>query len=135
MSGRTTAYGRAVNSRNYGPDVLAQPLRKRREVPQVPTELGLVVEDAASGFCGAVVIADRGSLTLEDRHGGRRVFPYAAAAFLLDGRPVTLTRPVHHSPVASARTASGSVAVTGQRARVARAGRIFVEGLHDSELV
>src|SRR6185312_9263743 len=33
------------------------------------------------------------------------------------------------------RTASGSVAVLGLRARVARESRIFVEGKHDAELV
>ena len=33
------------------------------------------------------------------------------------------------------RTASGSVAVPGTRARVAKASRIFVEGRHDAELV
>jgi hypothetical protein len=33
------------------------------------------------------------------------------------------------------RTASGSVKVEGQRARVARASRIWVEGKHDAELV
>jgi hypothetical protein len=48
---------------------------------------------------------------------------------------VTLVRPVAVSPVAARRTASGSLAVHGQRARVARAGRILVEGRHDSELV
>ncbi|EST35912.1 hypothetical protein N566_17045, partial [Streptomycetaceae bacterium MP113-05] len=32
-------------------------------------------------------------------------------------------------------TASGSVAVPGARARVARAGRLYVEGRHDAELV
>ncbi|MGB0436963.1 MAG: DUF3097 family protein, partial [Mycobacterium sp.] len=34
-----------------------------------------------------------------------------------------------------ARTASGSVAVAGARAKVARASRIYVEGRHDAELV
>ncbi|MGB8995724.1 MAG: DUF3097 family protein, partial [Pseudonocardiaceae bacterium] len=38
----------------YGPDVLRQP-RRRPEVLQRPAETGLVVEDAASGFCGAVL--------------------------------------------------------------------------------
>ncbi|OEV06915.1 DUF3097 family protein, partial [Streptomyces nanshensis] len=33
------------------------------------------------------------------------------------------------------RTASGSIAVQGAKARVARAGRIYVEGRHDAELV
>uniref|UniRef100_UPI0020290474 DUF3097 family protein n=1 Tax=Actinotalea sp. C106 TaxID=2908644 RepID=UPI0020290474 len=38
-------------------------------------------------------------------------------------------------PSAPTRTASGSVAVHGARARVARGGRIWVEGKHDAELV
>ncbi len=37
--------------------------------------------------------------------------------------------------MAPTRTASGSVAVQGVKARVARASRIFVEGRHDAELV
>jgi hypothetical protein len=32
-------------------------------------------------------------VTLEDRHGKRRVFPLAPAAFLLDGQVVTLVPP------------------------------------------
>ena len=39
------------------------------------------------------------------------------------------------APAKPTRTASGSVAVPGARARVARASRIFVEGRHDAELV
>jgi hypothetical protein len=101
----------------------------------IEAERDLVVEDATSGFCGAVVIIDRGSVTLEDRHGRRRVFPYAEGAFLLDGKRVTLARPKPPSPIRGTRTASGSVAVPHAPARVARAGRILVEGVHDAELV
>ena len=43
-----------------------------------------------------------------------------------------VTRP---APAKATRTASGSVAVHGSKARVARASRIFVEGRHDAELV
>ncbi len=39
------------------------------------------------------------------------------------------------APAKPTRTASGSLAVHGARARVARASRIFVEGRHDAELV
>jgi hypothetical protein len=88
-------------------------------------------------FCGEIVAVDRdlGTLTLEDRRGRRRGFPLGPG-FLLEGRPVVLTPPVtRRAPAASRRTASGSVAVTGGRARVARASRIFVEGRHDAELV
>jgi hypothetical protein len=124
-----------VPRRDYGPDVLAGSLPPRRTVREVAAELDLVVEDVETGFCGAVVSSDRATLTLEDRHGRRRLFPWAKAGFSLEGEVVTLVRPVAVSPVASRRTASGSLAVHGQPARVARAGRILVEGRHDSELV
>ena len=125
-------------------DVLATPPRRRR-VPEVPAEPDLVVETADGGFCGAVVGVGRAvdagekrdAVTLEDRHGRRRVFAMLPAAFLLDGRPVTLTRP---APTAAPkqprrRTASGSFAVPNAPARVARASRIWVEGDHDAALV
>jgi Protein of unknown function (DUF3097) len=121
-----------VRSKDYGPDALVAP--RRREVPRVTAELELVVEDSGSGFCGAIVELDRGSVTLEDRHGRRRVFPYSAGGLLIDGRPVRLERPVIASPIRAARTASGSVRVE-TAARVARASRILVEGRHDAELV
>ena len=123
-----------MNSRDYGPDVLATK-RVRTRPPVIEAEPDLVVEDAGSGFCGAVVTVDRASVTLEDRHGRRRVFPYAEGAFLLDGKRVTLARPTPQSPIRSARTASGSVALTGAAARVAVRSRILVEGVHDAELV
>jgi hypothetical protein len=118
-------------------DVLAtDDWRRRRTIPEVEAEPDLVVEDADSGFCGAVVGFELGHVVLEDRHGKRRNFPLEPAAFLLDGRVVTLKKPtaqgVRRKP---GRTASGSVAVAGQAARVARAGRIWVEGIHDAALV
>ena len=123
-----------MRSKEYGDDVLAVK-RVRARPPVIEAESDLVVEDTASGFCGAIVVIDRGSVTLEDRHGRRRVFPYAEGAFLLDGRRVTLARPRPQTPIRSARTASGSVAVNGAEARVAIRSRILVEGVHDAELV
>ena len=131
-----------MRSRQYGPDVLGngpQRLRKR-EIPQVVAERGLVVEDIAAEFCGAVIFCEKEAVTLEDRHGRRRVFPLRPAPFLMDGKPVMLVRP---SPQAGpnghggrpARTASGSVAAPPSRAKVAKASRIYVEGRHDAELV
>jgi hypothetical protein len=122
-------------SGRYDGDVLRQPAR-RRVVPEVPAEPDLVVEDVDSGFCGAVVGFELGAVVLEDRFGKRRNFPPRPAGFLLDGAPVTLVRPAVATPVPGRRfTASGSVALPGQPARVARAGRIWVEGLHDATLV
>ncbi|MBB0228799.1 DUF3097 domain-containing protein [Streptomyces calidiresistens] len=131
--------------REYGPDLTPPWKRKRAPVPEVPAEPDLVVEEAVTGFCGAVIRCERTAqgptVTLEDRFGKQRVFPLEPAGFLLEGRPVTLVRPrperAPDRPGAPApgRTASGSVALPGARARVARAGRIYVEGRHDAELV
>ena len=130
-----------MQSRQYGADVLAggNGLGRRRpgqrEVAKVTVERGLVVEDSEGRFCGAVVGYEKGAVTLEDRHGKRRVFPLAPAAFLLEGQPVTLVPPASGQPARPARTASGSVAAPSARAKVARASRIYVEGKHDAELV
>ena len=125
-----------MRSRDYGPDVLAAGRPTRRAVREVPAEADVVVEEAGSGFCGAVVDCARDAVTLEDRRRRRRVFPLAPAGFLLDGAPVTLVRPVAPAaPRRPGRTASGSVAVPGAPARVARASRIWVEGIHDAALV
>ncbi|GAA0260442.1 DUF3097 domain-containing protein [Cryptosporangium japonicum] len=125
---------RPVRSKDYR-DVLAGDWRKRRTIPTVEAEPDLVVEDANSGFCGAVISCAKDAVTLEDRFGNRRVFPLGPAAFLVDGEPVTLTRPTSNAPVTPQRTASGSIAVAGVPARVAKASRIYVEGVHDAALV
>jgi hypothetical protein len=108
--------------------------RVRRQIPEVPAEPGVVAEDPASGFCGAVVAVDSRAVTLEDRHGNRRVFPLQPAAFLFEGAPATLVPPAR-GPAGPVRSASGSVKVVGHTARTARAARIWVEGLHDAELL
>lgn len=143
-------------SRQYGPDLTPQP--RRKPLPTVEASSGLVVEDVETGFCGAIVRVEKTpegfTVTLEDRFEKLRAFPLGPG-FHLDGAPVTLIRPgaaqtgaAHTSgspsgtspspatgPAAPRRTASGSVAVPSARARVARAGRIYVEGRHDAELV
>lgn len=126
---------RRVRSKDYGRDVLSGDWRrpKKGQIPEVAAEPGLVAEDPSSGFCGAVVACEKDAVTLEDRFGKRRVFPLAKAGFLMDGKPVTLVRPVRAA--GPARSASGSIAVPNLRARVARESRIYVEGRHDAELV
>ena len=105
--------------------------RARRRLATVPhatapsrpvaAERDLVVEDAETGFCGAVVRCEKTAggftVTLEDRRGRHRVFPLGAG-FLVDGAPVAAgpagCRP---APAVARRTASGSVAVLRCRAR------------------
>lgn len=118
----------------YGSDVLAgNPHRKPRSA-EVPLEIGMVVEDAQSGFVGAVVRVEYGRMQLEDRHGRTKPFP-VGPGYLIDGKPVILIPPRTAAPAAPTRTASGSVAVPTARAKVALASRIYVEGRHDAELV
>ena len=102
-------------------------------VPELAIEPGLVVEETATGFVGAVVRYANALIELEDRHGAVRTFPLGPG-YLVDGRPVSLVKP---TPAAAGpqRTASGSFAVAESRARVAQPSRIFVEGRHDAELV
>ncbi|MET9292704.1 DUF3097 domain-containing protein [Streptomyces sp. NPDC003077] len=128
-----------MRSRQYGPD-LTPPWKRQRPAPEVPADPDLVVEEVGTGFCGAVIRCEKTAqgptVTLEDRFGKRRVFPMEPRGFLLEGQVVTLVRPQERPvPSGPARTASGSLAVPGARARVARAGRIYVEGRHDAELV
>lgn len=118
----------------YGFDVLARNPHTPTRVRSVehPAERGLVVEDPSSGFVGAVVRIENGRVELEDRNRRVRSFPLGPG-FLVEGKPVILVKP--KVAAAPARTASGSVAVSGAKARVALASRIYVEGRHDAELV
>ncbi|GAA4701260.1 Protein of unknown function (DUF3097) [Promicromonospora umidemergens] len=128
----------------YGPDVLSPAFpgahRGRRPTSQpTPAEPGLVVEEVETGWVGAVVRVEKSGgmhvVVLEDRRGRTRTFPLGPG-FWVEGKPVVLTAPVlNRAPAQPTRTASGSVAVHGSRARVARGSRIWVEGKHDAELV
>jgi hypothetical protein len=123
----------------YDGDPLSRNWRRPKAVPEIPADTDLVVEEAETGFCGAVVTVEKGPggrlVTLEDGRGRRRVFPLGPG-YLIDGEPVTLVVPEQRSAsTAPRRTASGSVAVPNARARVARRSRIYVEGRHDAELV
>ncbi|MDR6690558.1 hypothetical protein J2X55_001457 [Microbacterium sp. 1154] len=119
----------------YGTDVLARGWRDagRIKPAEVAASADLVVEIAGDGFVGAVTRIDGMNVELEDRFGKRRLFPLGGG-FLVDGKPVVLKAPAAASK-GRTRTASGSFAVADQRARTARASRIFVEGKHDAELV
>lgn len=119
----------------YGSDVLAGDWKNagRKPVPSVEAVRDLVVEEASTGFCGAITRLEAQTVELEDYFGKKRVFPLTGS-FLIEGEPVRLTAP-SRAAAGRGRTASGSFSVGDQKARVARASRIFVEGRHDAELV
>jgi hypothetical protein len=124
-----------VTDDRYGDDVLSGDWKRSARPVATPTDAvrDLVVEELGSGFTGAIVRVSAGLVELEDWKGRVRAFPLSGS-FLIDGAPVALRVP-RATTGGRARTASGSFAVDGARARVARESRIFVEGRHDAELV
>ncbi|GGC58602.1 DUF3097 domain-containing protein [Hoyosella rhizosphaerae] len=124
----------------YTGDILGGHARNRRKTyPALAAEIGMVVEDAVTGYCGAIVGFERtydgDFLRIEDAARCTRLFRLRDGGFLLEGERVTLTRPVAKAPEKLTRSASGSVRVSNVKARTARASRIWVEGVHDAELV
>ncbi len=120
----------------YGGDPIAR-MRERKSAPltrKVAMASGMWLEDAATGFYGRLASANKQTVTLQDFDGQRKAFP-ADSIFLLDDEPVLLGPPAAKQPAGRARSASGSFHVADAKARTARAGRIFVEGKHDAELV
>lgn len=121
----------------YGDDVLARD-RAASALPSVrpvPAETGLVVELPDSGFVGAVLGVEAGTVRLEDRRGVVRAYPLGRG-FLVEGESIELVAPRGRPrDTGRARSVSGSFLVTDTPARVARESRIWVEGRHDAELV
>jgi hypothetical protein len=100
---------------------------------------GLLVKQRGTPISGTVIGLVNGQLQVRDRQGFEHRMALLRGGFEVDGQVVTLVEPRGPAPgtpaTAPTRTASGSVAVPGQRAQVARASRILVEGIHDAELV
>jgi len=123
---------------NYDRDILDDfaESKKPTRYPTVEVSIGLVVEDRAGGFVGDVVRWNYEAITLRDRNQYLRHFTWKPGGFLLEGKPVTLTRPAQQATATQQVTASGSIAADRSAgARVAKASRIWVEGKHDAELL
>src|SRR5699024_7687224 len=114
---------------------------KRRQVPEVPAEPGLMIEVLADDFVGEVVggekTIDGWCVKLEDRHGAQRLFPLRPGGFLLEGQRVSLSRYVapREVPIQPTVSNSGSRRVANVEAKVAAPSRIWVEGIHDAAIV
>lgn len=111
-----------------------------RAIPEVVAVTGLVVEVASNDFVGAVTACTPREVVLRDRRGRERRFSRAPGAFYVDDVRVHLVPPPAAAGTAAAHTEprtsnSGSIAVDHVPARVARASRILVEGVHDAALV
>jgi hypothetical protein len=127
-----------LNGMAYERDILTEfaEERKKPKFPSVTAAQGMVVEHRSSGFVGDIVKMTFQAVTLRDRKGMHRHFGWTDGGFRVDGKPVTLVRPkAAPVPAGPKITASGSVSAGSTAARVAMAGRIWVEGKHDAELV
>ena len=110
---------------------------RRRHGPRyrlVEARRGLVVEHRASGVVGSIRSFTDAEVVLNDRFGRDRPVRPLPGGFLVEGEPCTLVPPAA-APRAPTVTASGSLAAAPAPAKVARASRILVEGVHDAELV
>jgi len=125
----------------YNKGILSGPIdldggRARPVYPKVAAVPGLEVEQRGTGLRGVVVAYGKGTVTVRDGNGRDRPVRLIDGGFMVERRQVTLVAPTASGAgSAPRRTASGSVAVANAPARIARASRILVEGLHDAELV
>ncbi|MEM8924891.1 MAG: DUF3097 family protein [Actinomycetota bacterium] len=118
-----------------GPVDIGGPRKRTPDWPRVAAERGLTVRHRTTGTVGTVVRFAGTQVTLRDGNGREHVLPVAAGAFSVDGRTVTLVRPTPAARKEPTETASGSVPPPDRKARVARASRLLVEGIHDAELI
>ena len=136
-----------------GSGILAGPFdgpeRQERHFPRHEATPDTLVLHRSSGFLGVIVELDAGRnhVVVRGQTGLEKRLPNTPGSFAVDGNAVTLVAPTRapearkpehlaHAQISTTtKTASGSRAVVGARARVARASRILVEGVHDAELV
>jgi hypothetical protein len=109
--------------------------RKPPPAPVVEVSVGATVRHRGSRFLGRVVRLTAGTVELRDDRGNVRAFPVADGGFEVEGRTVTIRARRTAAATAPTRTASGSIAGPTQRATVAKASRLLVEGVHDAELI
>jgi hypothetical protein len=117
---------------------LNAPSKAKRDYPVVPVRSGLILEDRASGIVGVVTQFNNPRLVLRDRHGREHSVRYEPGSVRADidgkGVPCTLVIP-RQEAAEPAMTASGSISMGNVPARMARASRLWVEGIHDAALI
>lgn len=113
------------------------PVSRRLARRTVFVEPGARVVHTPTATAGVVVRFVEGSLLiLRDASGRDHQLRPTDGLFSVDGEPVALRAPsTPTAPPAAAKTASGSVDAGAVPARIARASRIWVEGIHDAELI
>jgi hypothetical protein len=116
-------------------DVIAADLAARA-YPVLEGPMGKELTHRSSGTRGTVVAFTEGArIVLEDPVGGRHEYKPFDGAFAHRGTAVALRAGARPAPQRRRLTPSGSIDAGPARARVAAASRIWVEGIHDAELI
>jgi hypothetical protein len=140
---------RSSSGRSSSQGILGGPVDGRERLaasfPACEAKPGLPVAHRSSGFAGRLVALDGDDVVVAGQTGLQKRFRNAPGSFSVGGQAVHLVPPPptgsgSDTPAggrvsATRRTASGSRAVVGAKARVAQPSRILVEGVHDAELV
>jgi Protein of unknown function (DUF3097) len=104
--------------------------------PSVAAKIGMRAIHRGSRFLGEIVRVMPDGVVIRGASSDERAFRFMPGAFMVDAKAVTLFQPrPKPSELPPVITASGSVKAPQQRAKVARASRLWVEGIHDAALV
>ena len=115
-------------------DVLAD--FNKREYRVLGVHNGMKLKHTGSGFIGTVAeFTEGGNVVLTSEWGEQQSFPAHDGAFMHNGSRVSMRAPAASKRSEPQFTASGSIDAGASRARTARASRIWVEGIHDAELI
>lgn len=122
---------------SWGPSEISKET-KQIEIRTLPAKRDLVLEDVETGWVGAIVSCEKSGgkyiVNLENAHKKIRSFPLGFG-FLYEGEPVKLIPYVQVAPAKTKISVSGGKLAPKQKAKVAKASRIWVEGKHDAQLI
>ena len=117
-----------------GADVLAD--FNKREYRVLEVRVGMTLTHTGSSFTGTVAeFTQGGDVVLTSQWGEQQSFPAHDGAFMHNGSRVAMREPAASNRTEPRFTASGSIDAGASRAQAARASRIWVEGVHDAELI
>lgn len=129
----------------YGGDVLADnsvggiggAKRLAESYKKIGAGNGLELVHRSSGIRGKVHKFTGELVILQDVKGGRHTFENHPGAFTHRGETVTLVKPAVAAPktAVTKTSAAGGVVAMNPTARVARASRLWVEGVHDARFM
>jgi hypothetical protein len=115
-------------------DVDPGPSWKQRQLPMIEAAPGTSLHHRGTAIDGVVVRFSAAQVVLRDATGRDHTFRNRDGDFTVRNKPVALRAP-KAAPATRGITRSGSIDPGDIPARMARASRIYVEGLHDAELV